>query len=153
MSRPHGFTVFEAMVVMLIIAIFAAIAMPNFSTAIKRSKVRKNADLVAQTMRYAKESALNSNSTIYVSVQGQNLCMSKVSAAGCELRSDPLTTDVSASMQDTSGASPSSISSFNISGVYGTPSPKDVTFTLNSGSFSQSVNMNLIGIVTLGQMT
>jgi len=151
--RQRGFTVFEAMVVMLIIAIFAAIAMPNFNSSIKRSKVRKNADLVAQTMRYAKESALNSNATIYVSVQGQNLCMSKVSAVGCELRSDPLTTDVSASMQDTSGASPSSITSFSISGVYGTPAPKDVTFTLSSGSFSQSVNMNLIGIVTLGQMT
>lgn len=151
--RQRGFTVFEAMVVMLIIAIFAAIAMPNFNSSIKRSKVRKNADLVAQTMRYAKESALNSNATIYVSVQGQNLCMSKVSAVGCELRSDPLTTDVSASMQDTSGASPSSITSFSISGVYGTPAPKDVTFKLSSGSFSQSVNMNLIGIVTLGQMT
>lgn len=151
--RQRGFTVFEAMVVMLIIAIFAAIAMPNFNSSITRSKVRKNADLVAQTMRYAKESALNSNATIYVSVQGQNLCMSKVSAVGCELRSDPLTTDVSASMQDTSGASPSSITSFSISGVYGTPAPKDVTFKLSSGSFSQSVNMNLIGIVTLGQMT
>ncbi|SCK18857.1 Tfp pilus assembly protein FimT/FimU [Vogesella sp. LIG4] len=153
MTRVKGFTLFEAMVVMLIIAIFAAFTLPNFATSIKRSKVRKNADLVAQTMRYAKESALNSNTTIYVSVQGQNLCMSKVSATGCELRSDPLTTDVSASMKDTSGATPSSITSFNINGVYGSPSPKDVTFTLNNGSVSQSINMNLIGIVTIGQIS
>ncbi|MEQ6292266.1 Tfp pilus assembly protein FimT/FimU [Vogesella sp. GCM10023246] len=150
MIRQHGFTVFEAMVVMTIIGVFAAIAIPNFNTSIKKTKIRKTADLVAQAMGYAKSYALDKNATIYFSVQASKLCLSRVSASGCELRSDSMDSDVAASMKDTSGSTPANISSFSLSGVYGTPTPKDVTATVSANGFSQSVNMNIIGLVTVG---
>ncbi|MFC3533692.1 Tfp pilus assembly protein FimT/FimU [Vogesella facilis] len=152
MTREQGFTLFEAMIVMTIVGIFAAIAIPNFNTSIKKTKIRKTADLVSQSMNYAKSYALDRNATIYFSIQANKLCLSQVSASACELRSDSLDSDVAASIKDTSSSTPASISSFSLSGVYGTPMPKDVTATVSANGFSQSINMNIIGIVSVGSL-
>jgi prepilin-type N-terminal cleavage/methylation domain-containing protein len=57
-TRPKGFTLLELMVVIAIIGIIMAVALPNFSALQQRQRIRAAAGEIAQDFRQIRERAL-----------------------------------------------------------------------------------------------
>lgn len=72
MSRPKasaGFTVIELMIVVFIVAIFASVALPSFSTLMTNSRLQSASNELASVIQYARSAAVQNN-------QSMNLCVS-----------------------------------------------------------------------------
>ncbi|MDR2838551.1 MAG: GspH/FimT family pseudopilin [Azonexus sp.] len=69
----RGFTIIEMLVVVLIIAILVAIALPSFTSTIKRYRVNAAASQIAHALQFARASAIRTRSHVGVS-----------NAAGCD---------------------------------------------------------------------
>lgn len=72
MSRPRhsaGFTIIELMMVVFVAAIFVAVALPSFSTAINNSRLQSASNELASLIQYARSSAVQNN-------QSMNICVS-----------------------------------------------------------------------------
>jgi type IV fimbrial biogenesis protein FimU len=72
MSRPKGsagFTVVELMIVVFVVAIFASIALPSFSTAITNSRLQSASNELTSLIQFARSAAVQNN-------QNMNLCLS-----------------------------------------------------------------------------
>jgi prepilin-type N-terminal cleavage/methylation domain-containing protein len=66
MRNERGFTLMEAVVVMGMIGVLAAVVIPGMQVAIDRNKVFTTADLVAAQIREARLAAITRNSTFRV---------------------------------------------------------------------------------------
>ena len=60
-KRWRGFTVIELLLVVVIVAVMAALAVPNFGSTYARIQLRKAADDLAYHMRYAQSYAITKN--------------------------------------------------------------------------------------------
>lgn len=64
MSRPRdsaGFTIIELMLVVTLVAIFAAIALPSFTTTITNSRLQSSNNELASLVQYARSTAVQNN--------------------------------------------------------------------------------------------
>lgn len=67
-KRPHGFTLIEMMIVVLIVAILTVIGLPSFSEWLQNSRTRSVAESVQNGIRFAQsESARLSRLTNFIS--------------------------------------------------------------------------------------
>ena len=141
MKMQRGFSLVEALVVVIFIAILVASSIPSFQNVILRSKVQKTSDLIAQTIITARSEALRRNIKTYMEVVSGNICIGTTSG-GCDIRSDPLVSGVSVSA-----------TKLVLSPFYGVPSPAPATFTVTYSGVTQSVSVNRLGVVTVGAIS
>lgn len=69
MSRPResaGFTLIELMIVVALLAIFSAIALPNFATLIRNNQVQGAADELYGMLQYARSESVSRQATIKI---------------------------------------------------------------------------------------
>lgn len=64
-----GFTIIELMMVVFVAAVFVAVALPSFSTAINNSRLQSASNELASLIQYARSSAVQNN-------QSMNICVS-----------------------------------------------------------------------------
>lgn len=63
-KRWRGFTIIELLLVVVMIAVMAALAAPNFGSTYARVQLRKAADDLAYHMRYAQSYAITKNTRV-----------------------------------------------------------------------------------------
>lgn len=140
MRIQHGFTLIEAMMVITVLALITALAFPSFQNMLVRNKIRNTVDLISQTIYMGKSEALRRNIKTYVEVIGEDICIGTTSG-GCELRREPLINGVTVST-----------TKLVLSPFYGAPSPAPATFTVSYSGVTQSVNINKLGMLSIGAM-
>ncbi len=65
-NRPHGFTLIELLIVVAIVAILAALAIPSFNTMLMKRTVRSAALTLISDIRYARSEALRRSSRVTI---------------------------------------------------------------------------------------
>jgi len=150
MKTSNGFTLIEVIVVIMVVAILVAIAMPSYLSTMQSTQVRKTTDLLVQSIDLVKSEALNKNTDTYLSVQSGDICLSTtaVASAGhtCDIRLESIVNNVAISLSNASGP----VTEIRFSHIYGTPSPISVNFSISNSSSTQTASINILGIVSVG---
>ncbi|MDO4433499.1 MAG: GspH/FimT family pseudopilin [Alysiella sp.] len=66
MKKIKGFTLVELMVVVIIMGIMAAVAMPSMNAFVAKSRINNRAEQIASLFRYAKGEAIRMNKAIII---------------------------------------------------------------------------------------
>lgn len=66
----RGFTLLEVAVVMVLVAILAAAAVPSYRNFLQRQQLREVADLLRQDLRRAREISVQAKAPVFLSLQG-----------------------------------------------------------------------------------
>lgn len=153
LKKATGFTLVEAITVVAIIAILAAVAVPSFKSTLDASRVRKAADHIAQTIALAQSQALNRNVDVYLSVTTgtpPTLCVSTTVATATGHTCDVLSTATSngTSVMLSKAVAGTTATQVVFSGLNGRPDSA-ATFAVSANTASKSVVINVIGLVSL----
>lgn len=65
-NRPHGFTLIEILVVLALIGILVAMAIPSFNTMLMRRSVQSAANALVTDIRYARSEALQRSARVSI---------------------------------------------------------------------------------------
>jgi type IV fimbrial biogenesis protein FimU len=94
----RGFSLIELMIVVVLLAIFASFAIPNFVSFINNSKVQTASNELAALLQYARSTAVQNNTTHTVCLsQGVWAVKKGADCSGTDLRSYTPTTDITVS--------------------------------------------------------
>lgn len=72
MTRVKGFTLVELMVIVALVAIMAAIAVPSFTDFMKKNEVQAAADDITHLLQFARTQAINTRSSVTVTKDTTN---------------------------------------------------------------------------------
>lgn len=70
LRRHHGFTLLEAAIVIAVLGIIAAVAVPSYGSMLARQQLRAAGAHLALDLRIAREEALRSGRSVFVSSRG-----------------------------------------------------------------------------------
>ena len=71
-SNSRGFTIIELVIVVVIVAIGVALAVPSFRSIIEKRQLTSAAEEIAGFMRFAKSEAIKRNEDVIVNIQRSN---------------------------------------------------------------------------------
>ena len=157
--KTKGFTMTEAMVVVALIAVLAAIALPIFSASLERQRLRNAVELLVSDMRLARTSAESQGA------RGSSVVELTVDSGDSSVWSYTVTNDLngtllSRSSSDLTGEIAMQVSDFGDSdgdgktdivftSVRGLDSDADGEISLMIGSTSAVVSRNLLGLISV----
>lgn len=82
--RHRGFTMLEAMIVLAIVALVASLALPSFSAAAERARLKAAAEGLAADLAEARFEAAKRGSALHVEIHsGTEWCWNVATRAGC----------------------------------------------------------------------
>jgi prepilin-type N-terminal cleavage/methylation domain-containing protein len=153
LKTSKGFTLVEAMVVVAILAILAAVTAPSFKSTLDATRARKAADHIAQVVALTQSQALNRNVDTYLSVNAATpptLCVSTTASTTsghtCDVLSASSTSNTTIALSKvTAGASATQII---FSGITGRPDSIS-TLVISANSARKTVLINALGIVSI----
>jgi len=124
MRQNKGFSLLELMMVVAIIAIFAAIAVPTFSSWSPRLKFRTSADELHKVLMLARMTAISSNRDVTVTFDQVNGTYEVAFPTGTEAYELPDGVHFSALASDTITYSPTGQADINLDIMMYSSSPK-----------------------------
>lgn len=130
-TKLRGFTLIELMMTIVVLAIFAALAVPSFTTFIANNRIKSNSNELANLLQYARSAAVGKNSSFIVCEDAGTWTVRPkgTSASPCgqsELRSFSPSTEITIASSE--NALPLT---FNANGSTGTPNK---SFTICKGT-------------------
>lgn len=82
--QPRGFTLLEAMIVIALVALVASLALPSFSGAAERARLKSAAETLASDLAEARFEAARRGSGLHVEITpGPAWCWSVATQPGC----------------------------------------------------------------------
>ncbi len=152
MKIQHGLTLIELMVVIAIVAVLAAVAIPSYSSAVLSSKVSSTVNLVSQDLNFAKYYALREKGkALYLTKKDGALCLSSIPSPGntCDIRNDLISSVVTLTMVDAANTS-TEVPELTFDSIYGMPSQAvqfNISATNGSETKSKKIILNVIGLL------
>lgn len=137
LKTPDGFTLVEVMIVISLLAILSAFAIPSFEGSMVRSKLRKTTDLISEMISMSQSEALRRNIKTYLTVLPGDICIGSAPAQ-CDIRREPLISGINLTAPN-----------LVLSPFYGAPSPAPATFTVSYSGVTHTVNINRMGIIII----
>lgn len=147
MKKQRGITLVETLLVVVILSILLAVAIPSYSSSIQSSAVTKTADYAAQLINLARTTALNTNKPAYLTLESNNtvLCLSTTTSYACDIGREVVATNVTVAMNDAAGnLRARQVVTFD--GMYAVPDSYAI-FNMNCKGKTKSVAVNILGLV------
>jgi type IV fimbrial biogenesis protein FimT len=144
--RPRGFTILELVIVMSIMALMAAVAIPRIADTMRHNRVNRAAMLVAGDPQTAFSVAARQRAPVSVSLNSSTLTYTiAVRSTGTAIRSRSLGSTSAYNLSSVS-FSPATINIFP-TGISSAP----ITVTVTSGDYSRQVTASATGLVRSAQ--
>lgn len=152
MTKQRGFTLIELIVTVVVISIFASIAVPSYSEWIERQRLSRAVSDLANLIQFARTETLKTDTNMYlVFTVGDNWC-SAVQTTSAALDCDSNISGRHIAYTNYPGikmVSPTSGSMFYFDKVRGTPVNSNNFLFENSLSTSCSLSVSALGMVTI----
>lgn len=151
-SDQRGFTLIELIVTVVVLAIFASIAVPSYSEWIERERLSRAVSDMNNLIQFARTETLKTDANIYVVyIVGDSWC-SAVQTTSAALNCGSTITDRHITYTNYSNVemvSPTASSYFYFDKVRGVPvGSNDFTFE-NTLSDDCSLSVSMLGVVTI----
>jgi len=150
-QKQSGFTLIELMIVVIVLGILAAIALPSFQSTLERRRLVGATDILYANLQYARTEAIKQNQAVQFSINTGTWCYGiDDNGANCDCTA-PASCTVSAVQKVVNGSDYPSVTiatdfatSFTFDSRQGRPSDNG-TFTLTINGQSKSVSVNPVG--------
>lgn len=151
-KRQQGLSLVETMIIMSIVIILAAIALPSFLSFMQRYRLITTSQHLYYNLQYARSVALKKSQTVYVAFQtGSNWCYGIGTSSACDC-SNPSSCDLG-SFTPPNQLTTLSLSGFNaltFEGTRGTASATGtITLTVTGDTPSMGVDVGTVGNLLL----